>query len=125
MHNSETPFLSLFPLEAYLDGQPIICKTNLTLITDNEYATNRSRAKRFVHEDIKLKSEVWKSPSKNEFHHLVNRTFYANCSSGNVHCSSVVCMAGPFNKKQNAAVVQLRMLFNVSSISGKNKKIAH
>lgn len=90
----------------------------MTVIVDGEpsvFSKNISRVRRFVKADA---NSIWKSSLQEEFNYLVNRTFYANCSTKNIICSSVVCLAGPFNKRQNNAIVQMKMMFNVSSVSG-------
>ncbi|KAK4884517.1 hypothetical protein RN001_000788 [Aquatica leii] len=47
-----------------------------------------------------------------------NRTMYINCSNDDIICETVSCLIGPFKLKQNSAILQLRMMLNVSSILG-------
>jgi len=115
--------------------QPINCQSNTQYIVENilssESEMGLQDARNTVEDDImttelpllkrsvrEIKQEdTLTNETKIESEYPANRTFYINCSNSDVVCSYIHCSIGPFRIKQNIAVLRIKMVIDVSSIS--------
>ncbi|KAF5292281.1 hypothetical protein FQA39_LY03315 [Lamprigera yunnana] len=140
-----TRMVQLYAPEGYHAQQPIFCQSNIRYILENsvndmdylydvdnvddvttttELSTSKkptengnsiplnSHLKRKTRQAL---SDLPDGTVENSF--PFNRTLYINCSNPDIVCASVNCSVGPFKVKQNSAILQLKMILNVSSIS--------
>lgn len=129
--NGEFQFIGISPPQGkYQNRQSFSCqKTDFLYESSNEVlelsdfssieSNNSQRAisKRSIEYDIQItKAEM---ESKNL---TANRTVLVTCEEKNIKCHEIICIVGPFRRRQTVARLYLTMTLDISSIKGNMRK---